>query len=237
MDGTQSVALSGRIVFFTGAGVSVGAGLPTYRGTGGLYQDSDLDPPHARDLAPDRLAGLWARFGDRLRAAGEVTPALAHHRIAELERQHRHPVVIVTQNVDGLHIAAGSSDVIELHGSLRSMRCLGAGHHLDLDQAIWVDGIPTCPQCADPCRPNVVLFGETLPAGAWDAAERAMRLADTVVAVGTSAVVYPAALLIAPEAITAARRIWINPEAEPPGPEWMWLQGDADAQVARLLPT
>jgi len=234
MDGDQQLALIGRVVFFTGAGVSVGAGLPTYRGTGGIYQDSDLEPPHARDLEPDRLAGLWARFGDRLRAAQEIRPASAHRHIAELERQHDHPVVIVTQNVDGLHTAAGSTQVIELHGSLRTMSCLGAGHRLDPGQAIWVDGIPTCPECGQACRPDVTLFGETLPPGAMDAAGQAMREADTVIAIGTSAVVYPAALLISPGTLDAGQRIWINPEFEPPDASWTWLQGDADTQVARL---
>lgn len=231
----EPVQLSGRIAFFTGAGISVGAGLPTYRGQGGIYEESDLEPPHARDLAPDRLAGLWARFGDRLTAAAEVVPAAAHRHIARIEAEHAAPVAVVTQNVDGLHAAAGSSLVIELHGTLRTMRCLGPGHRIAIAEARWQDGLPWCPQCGQPCRPNVVLFGEALPAQAWADAERVMGEADTVVAVGTSAQVYPAASLIGADVLTANTRIWINPHTPPPDVGWAWLQGDADTQVARLV--
>jgi NAD-dependent deacetylase len=228
--------ISGPTVFFTGAGISVGAGLPTYRGRGGLYEDSDLEPPHARDLAPERLPGLWARFGDRLQAASSLRPAAAHLHIAELEQRHGHPVTVVTQNVDGLHTAAGSSRVIELHGTLATMRCLGSGHRCLVGEAVWVAGVPTCPTCSAPCRPDVVLFGEILPQQAWMDAQEALAQAETVVAVGTSGSVFPAASLIHQGALTARNRIWINPETEPGDPSWTWLRGDADAQVALLVP-
>jgi len=230
------VQIVGPTVFFTGAGISVGAGLPTYRGTGGLYQDSDLSPPHASDLVPERLPGLWARFRDRLTAAALITPSAAHLHIAELQGRHSSPVTVVTQNVDGLHTIAGSTSVIELHGTLRTMRCLGPGHVSGFDSAIWVGDLPTCPTCGQACRPDVVLFGESLPERAWAQAEEAMANAHTVVAVGTSAQVYPAALLLLAPVRDAQLKIWINPETEPPGPEWTWLQGAADAQVPRLIP-
>lgn len=235
MSAAELISIVGPTVFFTGAGISVGAGLPTYRGTGGLYEGTDLEPPHASDLVPERLPGLWARFGDRLRAVGSITPAEAHRRIAELEALHPDPITVVTQNVDGLHTQAGSSTVIELHGTLRTMRCLGAGHHMPVEEATWMDGLPICTTCGEPCRPDVVLFGEALPLQAWADAEAVMSQARTIVAVGTSAQVYPAALLIESRALTAEQRIWINPETAPPGSDWTWLKGDADRQVARLV--
>lgn len=236
MDTAGSLAISGPTVFFTGAGISVGAGLPTYRGTGGLYEGTNRQPPHARDLSPDRLAELWARFGERVTAAREVEPSRAHRHIAALEGRHPHSISVVTQNVDGLHTAAGSSQVIELHGSLRSMRCMPLGHACEVEQASWVAGVPACPTCGAPCRPNVVLFGETLPQHAWAQAKEAIAGAETVIAVGTSAAVYPAALLIDDGPVTGRRLLWINPETEPPSAEWTWLMGDADTQVARLQP-
>lgn len=236
MSYANAISIGGPTVFFTGAGISVGAGLPTYRGTGGLYEGSDLEPPHARDLIPERLPALWARFRERLRAVGSIAPAAAHLHIAELEGRHSDPITVVTQNVDGLHTRAGSSRVIELHGTLRRMRCIGAGHRLFVEQATWVDGLPICTLCGEPCRPDVVLFGEALPQQAWEAAETAMSRARTIVAVGTSAQVYPAALLIESRASSAEHCIWVNPETGPPGPEWTWLQGDADQQMTRLAP-
>lgn len=236
MPPAEPIPIEGPTVFFTGAGISVGAGLPTYRGTGGIYEDSDLQPPHARDLVPDRLPGLWARFGDRLRAAGSIAPSAAHRRIGELEGLHQAPITVVTQNVDGLHARAGSTRVIELHGTLLTMRCLGAGHRVAVEDATWVGGLPICATCPEPCRPDVVLFGEALPQDVWEAAETAIGQARTIVAVGTSAQVYPAALLIQSRAGLAQRRIWVNPEAEPPDADWTWLQGGADEQVARLVP-
>lgn len=234
METAGSLAISGPTVFFTGAGISVGAGLPTYRGTGGLYEGTNREPPHARDLEPGRLADLWVRFADRVSVASQVLPSLAHRHIAALEERHPHPITVVTQNVDGLHTAAGSSQVIELHGSLATIRCMPTGHASAVEQASWVAGIPTCPTCGAPCRPNVVLFGEALPPQAWAQAKAAITGANTVIAVGTSALVHPAALLIDDDAVVGRRLLWINPETAPPSAEWTWLRGNADTQVARL---
>jgi NAD-dependent deacetylase len=239
MTSGETVTITGPVVFFTGAGASVGAGLPTYRGTGGLYEDTTLEPPHARDVTLEGLPALWARFGPRLRRAEAVTPAPAHQSIAALEHDHDHEldVTVVTQNVDGLHTAAGSTSVLELHGSLQRVRCMESNHTSALVDVTWrIDGVPLCPTCGDACRPDVVLFGESLPAGTWDAAAAAIRDAATIVGVGTSAQVYPAVLLIADDHTAHARRIWVNPETPPPTENWDWMQATADEALVRLLP-
>lgn len=231
----KELLIAGPVVFFTGAGISVGAGLPTYRGTGGLYEDTGLEPPNAGDVTPERLPGLWNRFRPRLTSADEISPSRAHHHIAEIETQSDEPVTVVTQNVDGLHQAAGSTRVVELHGTLRTMRCLGQKHVTSAQDIHWdEEGVARCPQCGDMCRPNVVLFGESLPAAAWADAEAAIYGAATIVAVGTTAAVYPAASLISARASSHAVRIWVNPESEPPDHGWTWLQGSADEMVPRL---
>ncbi len=228
-------ASSGLLVFFTGAGISTGAGLPTYRGAGGLYESGTLQPPSVDDVTSDRLPALWERFRPRLTAYDEIRPARAHQAIARLEAALPDEVVVVTQNVDGLHSLAGSTRVIELHGSLRRIRCLDRGHLHDVRRAAWPSGdVPRCPDCGAICRPDIVLFGEPLPSGAFRRAGQVMRRAATVVAVGTSAVVFPAAALIGDEYLAGTERIWVNPQTPPPSPGWTWLRGAADEEVTRL---
>jgi NAD-dependent deacetylase len=235
MSGHDSVRVEGPVVFFTGAGISVGAGLPTYRGPAGLYENTDLEPPQASDVTPARLPALWDRFRPRLQAAEALRPSAAHLAVAALEAALPTPSTVVTQNVDGLHTLAGSPTVHELHGSLRTIRCLECSGIDVIEAARWADdGVPRCRHCGAMCRPNVVLFGESLPGDAWDRAMQAMHSASTVVAVGTSAQVYPAAWLIAPEQSPGALRVWINPDTPPPDAGWTWLQGDADSQVPLL---
>jgi NAD-dependent deacetylase len=229
------IRLCGPVVFFTGAGISVGAGLPTYRGRGGLYENTDLEPPNASDVTPERLPALWERLRPRLAVTTELQPARAHVAIAELETRLPGAVTVVTQNVDGLHGAAGSRTVHELHGSLRGMRCLGAGHASTIADAEWADdGVPRCPTCGAPCRPAVVLFGEPLPPAPWEEAVQSLAGSATVVAVGTSAQVYPAAGLISLGRTPRAARLWVNPETPPPDAQWQWLRGDADTVLDRL---
>ena len=234
----ELVSLSAPVVFFTGAGISVGAGLPTYRGTGGLYESSSLQPPNADDVTPERLPELWERFRPRLQAYDELRPAKAHIEIAALEVSMPEAITVVTQNVDGLHTVAGSTRVIELHGSLRRVRCLGQNHLSDIRDAPWdEDDTPRCPTCGAMCRPDIVLFGESLPVGAFNDAGTVMRAANTVVAVGTSAVVYPAAHLISEQYTEGRRCVWVNPESPPPTTSWTWLQSPADEGVSRLVPS
>jgi NAD-dependent deacetylase len=238
MTDVGEVLIEGPVVYFTGAGISVGAGLPTYRGAGGLYENSSAEPPHARDTEPDRLPALWDRFRGRLAASVPIEPSAAHRHLAALELHSGLATTVITQNVDGLHSVAGSSTVHELHGNLKRIRCLDGQHTSSLHDAVWPDGgCPECPVCGCACRPDVVLFGEALPGDTWDAAAEAMRAARTVVAIGTSAVVYPAASLIRDGATASADlRIWINPESAPPDSGWAWLQGSADQQTPRLVP-
>lgn len=232
----SDAALDGPVVFFTGAGISVGAGLPTYRGSGGMYENTILEPPSAEDVTPERLPALWDRFRPRLKAFADLRPAGAHIAIAELESSMPGQVTVVTQNVDGLHVAAGSTRVLELHDTLSTMRCLGVGHVHSVHDVHWDEGTaPLCWICGAACRPNVVLFGEALPADVFYAAAEAIRNARTIVAVGTSAQVFPAAGLIAPQHTAAATCIWINPETPPPSDDWTWLKGSADHEVAHLL--
>lgn len=237
MTSEETILVSGPVVFFTGAGASVGAGLPTYRGDGGLYEGTDLEPPHARDVTIDGLPALWARFGPRLRIAEEVTPAAAHRSIATLENDYGLDVTVITQNVDGLHTAAGSTSVLELHGSLQRVRCMLSNHASALSDVTWgTDGVPRCPQCQGVCRPDVVLFGESLPQGTWEQAAVVISQAKTVIAVGTSAQVYPAVLLIEDMRIAHTRQIWVNPQTPPPSDTWLWMQATADDALTRILP-
>lgn len=221
------------VVFFTGAGISAGAGLPTYRGPGGLYEGTDREPPHARDVTRERLPALWARFAARLEGARDIRPSAAHYAIARLAE--RVDVVVVTQNVDGLHQDAGAPHVLELHGSLRRVRCLSSGHRSALAEAApGGDGVPRCPVCGDGTRPDVVLFGEALPGEVFRAAAEAIDQAGTVAAVGTSGQVHPAAGLVAGPFGRGTLLLWVNPEHPPPTSAWIWRRGSADDEVVAL---
>ena len=225
-----------RLAVFTGAGVSADSGIPTFR---------------------DALEGLWARF-DPMRLATEegfradpplvwrwyaerrarirlAEPNPAHHAIAGAERESR-TVTVITQNVDGLHQRAGSTRVIELHGSIVRAKCLeGCGPAFEG----WMDdqrAPPPCARCGAPLRPDVVWFGESLPPGAFERAEAAAAQADAMIVVGTSGLVQPAATL---PWIAARRRVPVivvdpNP-TELDAIATVCLRGRASAVVPGLL--
>ena len=232
---TGALTLHSPVVFFTGAGISVGAGLPTYRGSAGLYTSTAVEPPTAHDVTPERLPALWQRFKPRIMSPVELAPSSAHRAIAALERGGA-AVSVVTQNVDGLHTQAGSTAVMELHGSLRNVRCMAANHRSTFAATNW-DGndCPKCPACQAPVRPDVVLFGEALDPHTWAEAEASIRQAATIVAVGTSGLVRPAVGLIRDAVNPGAIRIWVNPETPPPSASWEWVQVDADDAAGLLV--
>lgn len=179
-----------RVLFVTGAGISADSGLPTYRGVGGLYNDEATEDGLAIE---DALSGeclairpeiTWKYLAQIEHNCHGVEPNAAHRAIAELE--NRFEVVVLTQNIDGLHLKAGSSNVIEIHGTLEERYCAHCGAEADAgDPAVP----PRCACCGEIVRPRVVLFGEMLPGTALDRlyAELA-RGFDMVFVVGTTAV-------------------------------------------------
>ncbi len=206
---------AGGTVVMTGAGISIASGIPSFRGRGGLwtrYDPAEYASIQALRADPERV---W-RFLRELRATLDAAvPNPAHTAIAALERAGM-VTHVITQNVDGLHQRAGSTRVIELHGSHRTVSCLDCGRGFprhDLEH-VADDPVPSCPVCHGLLKPDVVLFGEQLPESAVRRAEHAMRHCGVLVVAGTSVEVYPAARL--PQvARSNGARIWeVNPVAE-----------------------
>ena len=203
-----------RIVLLTGAGVSAGSGLPTYRGPGGLWEREDIAwIVEARNL-PGSLPDLWRLYSQRRRHALDAAPNPAHAAIAAFQQSRPEAVTLFTQNVDGLHQRAGSPAVIELHGSAFRTRCTDADCPLPpfADERLY-DAVPLCPLCHAPLRPDVVLFGETLPEHALRQAQSALATCDLFLAAGTSGSVWPAAAFVRLAAQSGARTVLVNLEA------------------------
>lgn len=180
------------VLFLTGAGISAESGLPTFRGAGGWWRThrvEDLASPagFARD---PRL--VWTWYDERRAAYVRAEPNAGHVAIARLEERYG-DFTVATQNVDSLHLRAGSRNVVELHGNLREARCDGCGERRPLENGRPFDRIEHA--CGGRFRPDIVWFGEPLPAAAWEAAAGAAQRADVVFAVGTSGIVHPAASL------------------------------------------
>lgn len=179
-------------LFLTGAGVSAESGLPTYRGTGGLYERDPTDDgvPIEEALSGETLrtnpALAWKHIAAIERACRGARPNRAHAAMARVEA--RLPRTwIATQNVDGFHRDAGSKNVIELHGTLRRLRCTRCEHAEERRSYEGLAVPPSCPRCAALVRPDVVLFGERLPPRAVQAFEAELRRGfDVIFSVGTS---------------------------------------------------
>lgn len=181
-----------RVLFITGAGISAESGLPTYRGVGGLYNEMTIDEglPIEEILSGDTFARdpalTWKYLLEIERACRGARPNTAHALIAGLEA--RCEVCVITQNVDGFHVLAGSSDVIEIHGRLSELLCTRCGQRQSAADFDTLALPPRCADCGGIIRPNVVLFGEMLPPRAIARYEKALlRGFDMVFAVGTTA--------------------------------------------------
>ncbi len=188
---------SDRIVFFGGAGVSTESGIPDFRSVDGLYNQKYDYPPetilsHSFFMAHPEEYYKFHR--DKLVVDG-AKPNRAHLRLAELEREGKLQAVI-TQNIDGLHQAAGSRTVYELHGSTLRNYCTRCGKFYDVDFIANSTGVPRCTECGGIVKPDVVLYEEGLDEEVLSGAVNAIRHADTLIIGGTSLVVYPAAGLI-----------------------------------------
>lgn len=185
---------SERIVFFGGAGVSTESGIPDFRSQDGLYNQKYKYPPEtiiSRSFY-DRNYDEFFRFYRDKMIFPDAKPNAAHLKLAELELAGKLKAVI-TQNIDGLHQAAGSKNVIELHGSIHRNRCLKCGEPYPLDYIINYIGTPYCEKCGGRIKPDVVLYEESLNSDDIENAVNAIANADTLIIGGTSLVVYPAA--------------------------------------------
>ena len=202
-----------RVVALTGSGVSAESGVPTFReAQTGLWERFDpleLATPEAFARDP-RLVWDWYEWRRRLVEGAE--PNQGHLALAELERRLPN-LTLVTQNVDGLHQRAGSGEVVELHGNILRSRCSWEGTVIDDYEP--GEAPPPCPNCGAPLRPDVVWFGEALPAEAFEAASEAARACDLLLSAGTSSLVYPAAALPFDALERGAVLVEVNPDETP----------------------
>ena len=190
----RKIDVSDVVVALTGAGVSAESGVPTFRGEDGLwrrYRAEDLATPSAFMRDPKLV---WEWYDWRRGLIARCKPNRAHLTLAEME-QALGPdgFFLITQNVDGLHRAAGSRQLVEIHGDIWQMWCVRCGYEVEDHTVPLPELPPKCPQCGALMRPGVVWFGET-PMG-MDRALAAARTADMFLVIGTSGVVYPAAEL------------------------------------------
>jgi len=191
------IETSDNIVFFGGAGVSTESGIPDFRSVDGLYNQQWPEPPEVI-LSHDYFLAHTEQFFKFHRQKMIYTAALpnaAHLALAKLEQMGKLKAVI-TQNIDGLHQAAGSKSVLELHGSIHRNYCLDCHKQFDVDFIVNSNGIPLCPDCGGIVRPDVVLYQEELDIQVLTAALNAIKKAEMLIIGGTGLSVYPAAGLI-----------------------------------------
>jgi NAD-dependent deacetylase len=226
---------AGSVVALTGAGVSVPSGIPDFRSPGtGLW--ANVDPMEIAHISvwrrePERF---WGFYGQRFASLEGKQPNAAHRALAELG------IPVITQNIDGLHAAAGSRDVIEIHGSIASASCQVDGRRYPLAETrarlgAAADGVPRC-DCGEPLKPDVTLFGELLDEGAMTRASALAAGADLMLCVGSSLEVYPAAGL--PElTLQAGGRIAVITKRSTPFDRAaaVRLGGDVDEELGAVL--
>jgi NAD-dependent deacetylase len=187
----------GPAVALTGAGISTESGIPDFRSPSGIWSQYDPQEYATLDAFRANPVKVWSFYALRFRALTEAEPNAGHVALAELERAG-HVRAVVTQNIDLLHERAGSRDVVEVHGSIRTSSCLGCGLRHTLSEILprlEETAPPTCTVCGAVLKPDVVFFGELLPQAAIDRAYELARSTGVLVVVGSQLEVWPASLL------------------------------------------
>jgi NAD-dependent deacetylase len=201
-----------RVLVLTGAGVSAESGVPTFRGGGNsmVWKGMPFDVISSAEMIARDLPAVWEWFDYRRGLLEPIQPNPAHEAIARWQQERGDGFTLVTQNIDGLHQKAGSTGVIELHGSIWRARCKNCDARFAI--AAGTKRASTCVSCGGLLRPDVILFGEMLPPGAFERAAEKASECELCLVVGTSAIVYPAASI--PEIAKAAGAYVceINPE-------------------------
>jgi NAD-dependent deacetylase len=226
-------------VALTGAGVSVPSGIPDFRTPEtGLWANVDpMEVAHI-DVFERDPARFWSYYRPRFHSLGDKRPNAAHEALAELERRGLLAGTI-TQNIDRLHRAAGSENVVEVHGSIATSTCrdCGASYGLDeVDDLFDGDGVAICASCDGAVKPDVVLFGEMLPEAAMREAQELAARADLMLCIGSSLVVHPVAGL--PGVTTACGgKLAIVTKGETPydGDAVLKLEGEVDEELSALI--
>ena len=226
-------------VALTGAGVSVPSGIPDFRTPEtGLWANVDpMEVAHI-DVFERDPARFWSYYRPRFQSLGDKRPNAAHEALAELEQRGLLDGVI-TQNIDRLHGAAGSRDVVEVHGTIETSSCrkCAASYGIDEVEALFnPDGVAICAICSGPVKPDVVLFGELLPEEAMARAQELAEGADLLLCIGSSLAVYPVAGL---PGLTLERggRLAIVTKGPTPydGDAALKLEGEVDAELSALV--
>ena len=229
---------SGSTVALTGAGVSVPSGIPDFRTPEtGLWAKVDpMEVAHIEVFERDP-ARFWSYYRPRFHSLGEKRPNRAHEALAELERRGLIEGVI-TQNIDRLHRAAGSENVIEVHGSIETSACRGCGASYgieEVDALFDADGIAVCDACGGTVKPDVVLFGEMLPERAMAEAQRLAEGADLILCVGSSLAVHPVAGLPAVTLDRGGQLALVTKGPTPyDGDAAIKLEGEVDEELSAL---
>jgi NAD-dependent deacetylase len=182
-------------VVLTGAGISTESGIPDFRSPSGIWAEYDPMEYATIDAFRRDPVKVWEFYALRFEVLTRAEPNIGHLALAELERREL-VEAIVTQNIDGLHERAGSQDVVEVHGSIRTASCLECGERVALEavvEALQEQPAPPCPGCGSIVKPDVVMFGEFLPVEAMDRAVGLARRAPLLLVVGSSLEVYPVA--------------------------------------------
>jgi NAD-dependent deacetylase len=235
----ELIGESACTVALTGAGVSVPSGIPDFRTPEtGLWENvNPMEVAHI-DVFERDPARFWSYYRPRFHSLGDKRPNRAHEALAELERRGLIEGVI-TQNIDRLHRAAGSQNVVEVHGSIETsscMRCLESFGIDEVDDLFDEEGVARCSSCRGPVKPDVVLFGELLPERAITRARQLAERADLMLCVGSSLEVFPVAEL---PSITAARGGRLAIVTKGPTPHdreaELKLGGEVDEELAAVL--
>ena len=225
-----------RVAVLTGAGVSAESGVATFRGSDGLWEGNRIEDVATPSAFARQPSLVWRFYNARRQQLWTVKPNPGHLALAQMEKRWgSERFALITQNVDGLHRAAGSQHVLELHGNLTRVRCTGC-EHIEERPNEDLPELPHCDLCRALLRPDIVWFHEMLPEDVWREAALATGECDCFLVVGTSAVVYPAAGLIDAARAVGAVVIEINPEetaATRPGT--IALRGKSGEMLPRLL--
>ena len=218
----------------TGAGISAESGVPTFRGSGGLWKEHKPEELATAEAFARDPRLVWEWYNWRRETIAKAAPNAGHRALVQLEIR-KPGYTLITQNVDGLHDLAGSGKILKLHGDIWRMRCTACGANFP-NRRVPLPKIPPHCACGGLARPGVVWFGEPLPDGMIKEAEHAAGAAQVFLVVGTSAVVYPAASLIPYAKQTGAKVIEINTETTPVSATVdCVLQGPAGEVLPKLL--